>query len=81
MLYIQSRAKITGGGHADTLNKHISPQTVPPDTDDTLPLDEDEDWYPLYVLQASRLANAVTTHSHTLDILPREIFQDQSTTL
>ena len=46
--------------------------------EDTIPLDNDEDWYPLYVLQASRLVDPNPEHPHLHEIISREVSLDMS---
>ena len=48
--------------------------------EDTIPLDNDEDWYPLYVLQASRLVDPDPERPHLHEIISREVFLDMSLT-
>ena len=65
-----------GGGSHDLIPRHITPFELAPGEDDVLPLDNDEDWYPLYVLQASRMTDVDLLRPYTHEVIPREIFQD-----
>ena len=69
-----------GGGSHDLIPRYITPTEIAPGEDDVLPLDNDEDWYPLYVLQASRLTDVDLSRPYTHDVLPRESFQDMPLT-
>ena len=67
-----------GGGPRDLTPRYIRPTKLSPDVEDLLPLDNDEDWYPLYVLQASKLATPNPEHSYQHEVIQHEVFQDMS---
>ncbi len=76
--FLTRRRADRGGGPGDLIPRYIRPTTLSPIDEDMLPLDNDEDWYPLYVLQASKLATPNLEHPHIHEVIAREVFQDMS---
>ncbi len=76
--FLTRRRADRGGGPGDLIPRYIRPTTLSPIDEDMLPLDNDEDWYPLYVLQASKLATPNLEHPHIHEVITREVFQDMS---
>ena len=70
------RAQVTASHLRPHTKRHGIPLST---TDDITPLTSDEDWFPLYLLQASKLDKPTATSTHPRKLLSKSEFADMTT--